>query len=236
MGILGYDTWENFAKVIERAAQALSNNGHDPSQHILDAKVMLGVGNNATREAADHILSRPACYLIALNGQPSKPQIAAAQAYFVVQTRRMEKIDNGDPDVRRCELRDKATETFKALSETARGAGVRNHMQGVFHDAGYKGMYEMSRREVLATKGLQTTDNLLNYAGNLELAAHLFRMELTDDVLSREKITEERTAIQKHEDVGKEVRKTMLRTKGTLPEELPIEPHIAEVRKRIGKK
>jgi DNA-damage-inducible protein D len=109
-------------------------------------------------------------------------------------------------------------------------------MQGVFHDAGYKGMYEMSRREVLATKGLQTTDNLLNYAGNLELAAHLFRMELTDDVLSREKITEERTAIQKHEDVGKEVRKTMLRTKGTLPEELPIEPHIAEVRKRIGKK
>lgn len=232
MAVLGYAEWENFDRVVEKARQSLTNNGTDPSHHILEATVMMGVGKGATRESADHILSRAACYLIAMNGKPSKPEIAAAQAYFAIQTRRMEQLAN---DLERCELRDKATEAFKRLSGTAKDAGVRNRMQPVFHDAGYRGMYDMPRRDVLAAKGLKPEDNLLDYAGNLELAANRFRMELADDVLKREGIRGERAAIQKHESVGREVRETMRRSKGTLPEKLPIEPHIKEVRGRLGR-
>lgn len=233
VGVLGYDGWDNFEKVIEKARGALRAMGEDPSHHILEAKVMMEVGKGAKREGGDHYLDRLACYLIAMNGQSSKPEIAAAQAYFTVQTRRMELEDEARLDTERCELRDKATEAFKRLSGSAREAGVRNHMQPVFHDAGYRGMYDMPRRDVLHAKGLKSTDNLLDYAGNLELAAHTFRMELTDDVLRRDHISGERQAIVKHEQVGREVRDTMRRSKGTLPEKLPVEGHIKEVRKRV---
>lgn len=233
MPLLGYVEWDNFLKIIEKGREALRNNKEDPSQHILEITAMLGVGNNATREGADYILSKPACYLIAMNGQPSKPEIAAAQAYFFVQTRRMEDADQLANDLERCELRDKATEVFKRLSGTAQQAGVRNHMQPVFHDAGYRGMYAMPRKDVLQAKGLKQGDNLLDYAGTLELAANAFRMELADDVLKRERIRSEREAILRHESVGREVRDTIERSRGTLPEALPIEPHIKEARNRV---
>lgn len=236
VGILGYAAWENFENVIKRAEASLEASGEDPSHHVLETKTMMGVGKGAMREARDHFLDRAACYLIAMNGEPSKPEIAAAQSYFAIQTRRMEESDQLAKDAERCELRDKATEAFKRLSGSAKEAGVRNHMQAIFHDAGYRGMYDMPRRAVLEAKGLKPGDNLFDYAGNLELAANTFRMELADNVISRKGVRGERAAIHKHESVGKEVRDTILRSKGTLPEALPVEPHIKEVRKRLAPK
>jgi DNA-damage-inducible protein D len=234
MGPLGYVVWENFDNVIDKAVASFIASNDPPSHHILETKVMMAIGKGAMREAKDYFLDRAACYLIAMNGEASKPEIAAAQRYFAIQTRRMEEAEQLAKDSERCELRDKATEAFKRLSGTAQEAGVRNHMQPIFHDAGYRGMYDMPRRDVLEVKGLQPTDNLLDYAGNLELAANRFRMELADDVIKRERVKGERAAIQKHESIGREVRETMRRSKGTLPEELPVEPHIKEIRKRLN--
>jgi DNA-damage-inducible protein D len=234
VGVLGYSAWENFENVIKKAEASFEASNEDSSHHILETKVMMGVGKGAMREVRDHYLDRAACYLIAMNGDPTKPEIAAAQRYFAIQTRRMEQSEQLAKDSERCELRDKATEAFKRLSGTAQDAGVRSHMQGVFHDAGYRGMYDMPRRDVLEAKGLRPGDNLFDFAGTLELAANTFRMELADNVINGERVRGERAAIQKHESVGKEVRETILRSKGTLPEALPIEPHIKEVHKRLA--
>ena len=105
------------------------------------ARKVVRLGSGSEREVVDYHLSRFACYLIAQNGDPRKPEIAMAQKYFAIQTRRQELSDARQRDVERLELRRQTTEEFKALSGAARNAGVHSTMFGVFHDAGYKGLY-----------------------------------------------------------------------------------------------
>src|SRR5665213_67572 len=95
---LGYQAWRSFQDVIERAKAACKGNRLDPNKHFVHLRKMMAVGNAAQREGDDYFLSRPACYLIAMNGDPSKVEIAAAQAYFAIQTRRMELEDRKSAD------------------------------------------------------------------------------------------------------------------------------------------
>jgi DNA-damage-inducible protein D len=88
---LGYPTWRGFDGVIQRAQDACSGAGYEMARHFVQTSKMLKIGNDAERRVEDLFLSRAACYLIAMNGDPSKPEIAAAQAYFAAQTRRMEE-------------------------------------------------------------------------------------------------------------------------------------------------
>jgi DNA-damage-inducible protein D len=108
--ILGYPTWREFEDVIERAWKAFEGNQLDPSHQIVQTHKMMEVGRGAQRQGEDFFLSRAACYLIAMNGDPSKPQIAAAQAYFAVQTRRMELAEEQSHDEKRLELRGKVAQ------------------------------------------------------------------------------------------------------------------------------
>ena len=105
MPILGYERWENFEKVIGRAAASLSNNNANPSHHIAETTKMVGVGSDTKRRVKDYFLDRLACYLIAMNGDPAKPEIAAAQAYFVVRTRLHELAGEASEDEKRLKLR-----------------------------------------------------------------------------------------------------------------------------------
>jgi DNA-damage-inducible protein D len=187
------------------------------------------------QEVDDYQLSRFACYLIAQNGDPRITEIAEAQKYFAIQTRRQEISDALAADRERLELREQTSAEFKALSGAAREAGVEDRMFGVFHDAGYKGLYGgLGKEEIKVRKRIPAREQLLDRMDTTELAANQFRMTQTRDKLARENVRDEQRAIRTHNQVGKEVRDAIKRIGGTLPENIPPVEHIKQVRKRIA--
>lgn len=232
--LLGYSQWRRFEDAIGRAVTSCTQSGNDPAHHFASAGKMIAVGKGGVREVPDFRLSRFACYLIAQNGDPRKPEIAFAQKYFAIQTRRQELSDGQVRDQERLELRKQTREEFKALSGAAQDAGVQNVMFGVFHDAGYKGLYGgIGSTQIRARKKIPQDENLLDRMDTTELAANQFRMTQTREKLAQEGIKGQQKAIETHLQVGKEVREAIKRIGGTMPEHLPPAEHIQQVEKRL---
>jgi DNA-damage-inducible protein D len=232
--LLGYTQWRRFEDAIKRAITSCKQSGNIPANHFAGVGKMVDIGSGSSREVMDYHLSRFACYLIAQNGDPRKPEIANAQKYFAIQARRQEITDAIAADIERLELRRQTSEEFKALSGAARDAGVHDRMFGVFHDAGYKGMYGgLGRDAIKKQKRIPEKENLMDRMDTTELAANQFRMTQTRDKLARERIKDQQTAIRTHENVGKEVREAIKRIGGTPPEQLLPAEHIKQVEKRV---
>jgi DNA-damage-inducible protein D len=232
--LLGYTQWRRFEDAINRALTSCKQSGNEPSHHFAGAGKPIEGGKGAVQTVNDYHLSRFACYLIAQNGDPRKPEIANAQKYFAIQARRQEITDAIAADMERLELRKQTSEEFKALSGAARDAGVHDRMFGVFHDAGYKGMYGgLGRDAIKKQKRIPEKENLMDRMDTTELAANQFRMTQTRDKLAREQVKDQQSAIRTHESVGKEVREAIKRIGGTLPEKLPPAEHIKQVEKRV---
>jgi DNA-damage-inducible protein D len=229
--ILGYAEWRNFEDVMGRAGEAMRGNGIDPSHHFVETTRMVGLGSGSQRRVEDQFLSRAACYLTAMNGDPAKPEIAAAQAYFLVQTRRQELEDE---DKKRLRLREKVSQAHRLVSGVAQEAGVRGSMQGVFHDARVQGLYGMSLRDLKTTKGLGDKEQLFDRAGALELSANEFQMNLAAAVISDEKVKGEQRAINKNREVAKNVRQAMAASGKMMPEKLPLERPIKELKRKLS--
>jgi DNA-damage-inducible protein D len=232
--LLGYSQWRRFEDAIERAIISCGQSGNKAGHHFAGAGKMVELGSGSIRKVEDYHLSRFACYLIAQNGDPRKVEIARAQEYFAVQTRRQELSDEYAADLERLELRRQTAEEFKALSGAARQSGVESRMFGVFHDAGYKGLYGgLGNERIKRRKGVLAKENLMDRMNATELAANQFRMTQTRDKLARERVRTQQRAIDTHEKVGKEVRAAIERIGGTLPEDIPAAEHIKTVEKRI---
>jgi DNA-damage-inducible protein D len=232
--LLGYEQWRRFENAIKKAITSCKESGNFPENHFAGVGKMVDLGSGSVREVNDYRLSRFACYLIAQNGDPRKPEIAQAQKYFAIQTRRQEVSDALAADLERLELRKQTSEEFKALSGAAKQAGVQDKMFGVFHDAGYKGLYGgLGREAIKLKKGIQSKEQLLDRMGTTELAANQFRMTQTRDKLESDRINNQQQAIRTHEQVGKEVREAIKRIGGTLPEEIPPAEPVREVEKRV---
>jgi DNA-damage-inducible protein D len=231
---LGYTQWRRFEDAINRAKTSCEQSENDPSYHFAGTGKPITGGKGAVQNVDDYHLSRFACYLIAQNGDPRKPEIALAQKYFAIQTRRQELSQQLAADQERLELRKQTAEEFKALSGAAEQAGVHSRMFGVFHDAGYKGLYGgMGNKAIKAHKGIPENENLMDCMNATELAANQFRMTQTRDKLDREGIHGEQRAIQTHLEVGKEVRAAIKRIGGELPETIPAAEPIKQVEKRL---
>lgn len=231
--LLGYAQWRRFENAIGRSITSCKQSGNDPEYHFAGSGKMIGLGKGGERDVTDYHLSRFACYLIAQNGDPKKPEIAKAQQYFAIQARRQELSDTLAADVERLELRKQTSEEFKALSGAARQAGVQDRMFGIFHDAGYKGLYGMGSEAIKTRKGIEPKEQILDRMGTTELAANQFRMTQTRDKLVRERVNNQQSAIHTHEQVGKEVRDAIVRIGGTLPENIPPAEPIKAVQKRV---
>ncbi len=233
MPLLDYDKWSNFdSVVIAKAKVACTNSGQTVANHFADVGKMVRIGSSTEREIKDYKLSRYACYLIAQNGDPSKRAIATAQTYFAIQTRRQEIFQQLPENEQRLFLRGEVKTHNKALNTTAFNAGVKNF--GKFNNAGYLGLYGMKKRSVQQKKRIGD-DDVLDRAGATELAANLFRITQTDEVLKKENIKGEGRATFKHIVVGQKVRKSIQDIGGTMPEDLPPEPHIKELEKQQKK-
>jgi DNA-damage-inducible protein D len=243
--LLGYKRWENFETVINRARTASETIGEDVADHFRDITKMVSIGSGASREQKDCELTRFASYLIALNGDPNKTEIAAAQTYFTVQTRRQEIADIAEgqkpalsEDERRVLLRDEIKEHNKSLASAAKAHGVRKGMDyAVFQNEGYKGLYGgLDKSGIQRRKRLTVKQDILDHMPSAELAANLFRSTQTEEQLDRlrKRGTAGKTVANKtHFDIGKKVRRTIAEIGGTMPEEYEAAEHIKEARKRV---
>ncbi len=228
--ILGYEKWEKAEDVIARAARACLNSGQDVDNHFHQTGKMVEIGSNTVREVRDYKLDRYACYLIAQNGDPKKSEIALAQTYFAIQTRRQEVFEQLPDVAKRLFIRNEVVDHNKKLFRTARQAGVSKF--GLFNDAGYRGLYGMPLSDVERKKGIKKGE-LLDRAGSTALAANFFRITPTDEKLKKDKTQGENSAAQAHFMVGGKVRQTIKEIGGTTPEYLPTEKHIKEIKREV---
>lgn len=225
--LLGYEKWQNAEEVIGRAAKACMNSGQTVDNHFTAFSKMAKIGLNSAREVRDWKLDRYACYLVAQNGDPKKPEIALAQTYFAIQTRKQEIFGQLSETDKRLFIRGEVSEENKKLFSTAKRAGVTKF--GSFNDAGYRGLYGMPLDKIEAKKGIKKGE-LLDRAGTTELAANLFRITQTEEKIKKENIKGNDRASQTHFMVGGKVRQTIKDIGGTTPENLPPEKHIKELK------
>ena len=223
MTMLEYSKWGNFKNVINKAKEACNGSNIAEEEHFADVRRVLKVGNNAEMEVDDFKLTRYACYLIAQNGDSRKKAIALAQTYFAVQTRRQEitrqEYEQLSEDEKRLYTRKNVKDKNKYLFDTAKLAGVKNY--GKFNNYGYRGLYNGETAKDIANRKGISEEDILDYMSSTELAANLFRITQTDEVLKNKNINNEDDACKTHHNVGQAVRQTIKRIGGTMPEDLP---------------
>lgn len=232
--VLGYTEYGKFLPAINRAMKACENSGQAVSDHFAEVSDMVKIGSGAERKIDDYKLSRYACYLIAQNGDPTKPEIALAQTYFAIQTRKQEVQEALLEDQKRLMLRQEMKDHNKKLAEAADNAGVKNY--GIFQNYGYMGLYGgLGQKEIHQKKGLKKSQKILDHMGSEELAANLFRATQAEAKLRRENIYGEQKANMAHHEVGKKVRQTIKEIGGTMPEDLPPADGVNKAQTRLKK-
>jgi len=242
MPLLEYKQWRRFEDAIERAKISCELSGHAVSEHFADVGKTSPMPNGGFKTIEDYNLSRYACYLIAMNGDPRKEAIALAQTYFAVKTRQQELIENYEElseDQRRLAIRQEMKKHNKSLADAAHEAGVIEPIDyAIFQNAGYRGLYGgLSRKDIHSRKGLKKNQDILDHMGSTELAANLFRATQTEEKLRRDKIKGKYNANNTHYEVGKKVRETIADLGGTMPENLPTpDKSIQQIEKETKKK
>ena len=244
--ILQYTQWSKKQKVISTAQIACKISQQCVADHFAEVSKMITLAKGAQRKVIDYRLTRYACYLIVMNGDPRKEVIALGQTYFAVKTRQQELAELYDrlsEDEKRLFIRGDIKQKNMLLAEAAHKAGIiTNQEYATFQDAGYRGLYGgMTARDIAEHKGLTNGEEILDYMGGEELAANLFRITQTEAKMRREGTSTPTEANAAHYQVGKAVRETIAGLGGTMPEELPtpdksIKELEAEQRKQIKPK
>ena len=230
--LLGYSTWQKFEEVITRAQKACFKSGQPIENHFNQLVKMVSLGSGSKRNINDTKLDRYACYLIAQNGDSKIQEIALAQTYFAIQTRRQEIQQNEELQQaeKRIFIRNEVSKENKKLFSTAKKSGVSNF--GSFNDAGYWGLYGMPLAEIEKNKKIKKGE-LLDRSGSAELAANLFRITQTEEKLRNDNVKTQYQANSVHNMVGGKIRQTIKDIQGTFPENMKPATHIKNVKKNV---
>ena len=222
--VLEYKDWRNFLKVLNKAKKTCINSGFNENEQLVEINKLSKRSNNAITNIQDYKLSRYACYLIVMNGNPKKEIIALAQTYFTIQTRKQELSEKEysmlTEDEKRFYQRNLTRKGNYSLNMVARNVGVRNFDK--FHNAGYKGLYNgETANDIAKRKKLRYREDILDNMNEDELVANLFRINQTKQKLLKDKVQGESNASDIHYEVGKKVRKAIKDIGGTMPEDMP---------------
>ena len=233
MGCLGYTTWRRFKDAINRAMESCKSAEIEVSDHFADAVKMVEIGSNAVRDVDDIMLTRYACYLIAQNGDPRKEEIAFAQSYFAVQTRKQELIEERIAYIQRTEARGKLRESEKRLSQNIYERGVDDAGFGRIRSKGDQALFGgRSTQEMKEKLGVSDKRPLADFLPTLTIAAKNLATEMTNYNVEEKDLKGEVAITTEHVQNNTTVRE-MLGTRGIKPEELPPSEDIKKLERKV---
>ncbi len=235
--VLDYKEWRKFDRVISKSISSCINSRNDIKFNFVQSDKIVKTGVS-TKNIKDYYLSRYACYLIAQNSDPHMRKVALAQTYFAIQTRKQELFEDEyeklSDDEKRLYHRNIIKRRNSSLTKTAIKSGVKDLAK--FHNAGYKGLYNgETANDIAKRKGLSYREDILDYMSLDEEIANSFRISLTEQKLRNEKVDNEYDANSAHYNVGKEVRNTIAKVGGIMPEDM-LTPSVSAKNLNINKK
>ncbi len=233
MPLLGYERWENFDKVIQRAVDSCYTAGIPIVNHFREVTKMVRLGSGAQRNVKDYMLTRYACYLIAQNGDPQKEQIAFAQGYFAVQTRKQELIEERISYIERTEAREKLRESEKRLSKNIYERGVDDSGFARIRSKGDEALFGGHTTKLMKEKlGINERRPLADFLPTLTIAAKNLATEMTNYNVETKDLMGESRITREHVQNNQSVRE-MLGQRGIRPEELPPAEDIKKLERRV---